>query len=168
MNRRGRPLEIEWQESAAELHRQYKAEKHLARRTRLHAFWQVREGKSLKEVSAMLGIAYRNLQRWVAWYRQGGLAEVLERTPGGGPGKPAFLTAEQLEKLRQAVDTGSFHTAKEVAAWIEQQWEVKYTPEGIYSLFRRMGIGKKVPRRQSEQADEAEQQAWKKGAWAQS
>jgi transposase len=165
MNRRGRPLTIEWQESAAELQRQYKAEQHLARRTRLHAFWLLRQGQSLREVSALLSVAYRNLQRWVAWYRQGGLAEVLQRTPGGARGQGGFLTGEQLAQLRAEVDTGCFHTAQAVATWIEQQWQVVYTPAGIYSLFRRLGIRKKVPRRQSVQADEAEQATWKKRGW---
>ena len=165
MNRRGRPLTIEWQESAAELHRQYKAEQHLARRTRLHALWLLCQGQSLREVSALLSVAYRNLQRWIAWYRQGGMAEVLQRTPGGDRGQSGFLTVEQLDQLRAEVDTGCFHTAQEVAIWIEQKWQVVYTPDGIYSLFRRLGIRKKVPRRQSAQADEAEQTTWKKGAW---
>jgi len=60
------------------------------------------------------------------------------------------LSTEQFEKLRQEVDTGRFYTAKEVANWIEQQWKVKYTTDGIYSIFRRMGITRKVPRKQSE------------------
>jgi len=150
MNRRGRPLEIEWQESTKELRSYYQTEDNIARRARLHAFWFLREGKSLKEVSELLSTSYRTLQRWVAWYRRGGLKEVLQRTPGGGPGKPAFLSTEQFEKLRQEVDTGRFYTAKEVANWIEQQWKVKYTTDGIYSIFRRMGITRKVPRKQSE------------------
>ncbi len=149
-NQRGRPLKIEWQESAEELQSHYKAENTIPRRQRLHAFWLLRQGKSLKEVSELLSTSYRTLQRWVAWYRRGGLKEVLQRTPGGGPGKPAFLSTEQFDELRKEVDSGRFRTAKEVADWIEQQWKVKYTTDGIYSIYRRMGFSKKVPGRQSE------------------
>ena len=65
----------------------------------------------------MLSIPYRILQGWLAWYHQAGVAEVLLRTPGGGPGKPVLFTATQHEQLRAEVDTVSFHSAKEVATF---------------------------------------------------
>lgn len=163
---RGRPFVVEWQESAAELERQYRQEKGVPRRTRLHALWLLRRGKRLDEVGEVLGVHYRTLQRWVAWYRAGGLAEVLRRTPGGQrEGQQGWLTEGQGRQLRATVDTGVFHSAQDVAAWMEGQWGVSYSVGGIYSLFRRLGITKKVPRRQAEQADVAQQAAWKKGAW---
>ncbi|MBI3950575.1 MAG: helix-turn-helix domain-containing protein [Acidobacteria bacterium] len=33
-------------------------------------------GKSLGEVTEVVGVGYRTVQRWVRWYRTGGLAEV--------------------------------------------------------------------------------------------
>ena len=118
-------------------------------------------------MNQLLSIPYHIRQGWLGWYHQADLAEVLLRTPGGSPGKPVLLTAEQHEQLRAEVDTGRFHTVKEVATWIEEQWKVTYTPDGIYSLFRRLGITKKIPRRQSGQADESEKKSWKKGSLGQ-
>jgi len=40
----------------------------------------------------MTGVCYRTIQNWVAWYRQGGLAEVLNRNPSNGSGSTAKLT----------------------------------------------------------------------------
>ncbi len=54
------------------------------RRTRLQAFWHLRSGKKMQEVAELVGIAYRTLQYWVAWYRYRGLAEVLRRISGHG------------------------------------------------------------------------------------
>jgi hypothetical protein len=63
----GRKLEIDWQETALELKKRYRKEHHSERKTRLHAFWQLRLGKSLKDVAELVGIGYRTLQDWVAW-----------------------------------------------------------------------------------------------------
>jgi ATP-binding cassette subfamily B protein len=82
--RAGRPLEIEWQESLEELEELHNLERNAHKRARLQAFMLLRRGGSLNEVAQAEGISYRTLKRWVAWYRTGGLAEVLRRTPGSG------------------------------------------------------------------------------------
>lgn len=63
--KRGRPLEIEWQESAEELFEAYLREGNVHRRTRLQPLWQLRQRKSLGEVSGIVGVSYCTLQRWV-------------------------------------------------------------------------------------------------------
>lgn len=161
---RGRPLAVKWQHSEEELYEHFRQEKQWRIRTRLHALWLLRKGKSMTEVSQVLDINYRTLQRWLAWYGRGSLGEVVRRTVGGQRREqPGYLSAEQEEELRARADAGHFHTAQEAADWLEAQWGIQYRPGSIYSVFRRMGIGKKVPRRQAEQADEGQQAAWKKG-----
>lgn len=166
--KRGRPFEIEWEESAEELFAAYRQEKDLQRRTRLQALWLLRQGRLLEEVSQLVGVSYRTLQRWVAWYRSGGLTEVLARTPGhGARGGSCYLTAEQEAQVKAQADSGAFRTAQEAAQWIQQQWGTQYTYKGIYGLFRRLKLRKKVPRPQSERASAEAQAAWKKGDWEQ-
>jgi hypothetical protein len=63
----GPKLEVDWQETAPELRKLYRKERHSERRTRLHALWQLRGGKSLKEVAELVGIGYRTLRDWVAF-----------------------------------------------------------------------------------------------------
>jgi transposase len=162
--RRGRPLEIDWQESAEELFEAYGREKDIHRRTRLQALWQLRQGKTLREIETTVGVSYRTLQRWVAWYRGDGLTEVLERTPGhAASGRAGYLTAEQEAEVKAEADKGAFRTAQEVAEWIAERWGVHYRQSGIYKLIYRLGLRPKVPRRQAEQASAAAQEAWKKG-----
>ena len=50
-----RRLQIEWQETAEDLKRLYRQEKHPQRRERLMSFWHLCEGKQVKEVAEMTG-----------------------------------------------------------------------------------------------------------------
>lgn len=86
--RAGRPLEVDWQESEEELRAMHLHEQNAHRRERLRAFLLLQSGNSLVEVSESENISYRTLKRWVAWYRNGGLEEVLSRTPGSAAASP--------------------------------------------------------------------------------
>ena len=68
--RRGRPFRIEWraEDTAEALQAAYRTEKRTEQRLRLHGLWLLRAGRRLEEVGAVLGVHYRTIQRWVAWY----------------------------------------------------------------------------------------------------
>ena len=78
-----RSLSIIWHEEADQLEALYKSEKEPQRRTRLHALWLVRLGPTVQSVAPLVGIHVRTIQQWLAWYRQGGLAQVLAPRHGG-------------------------------------------------------------------------------------
>ena len=160
-----RQVTVEWAESAAELYRRFTAEQGLARRTRLQALWLVRDGRSVAEASELAGVGQRSLERWLGWYRQGGLTAVLQRVPGhGARGQPSRLTAAQQTELLAAVTTGRFRTYDEARSWIEQTFGVSYSYQGVYSVLARLDVHPKVPRPMAAKADPAVQAAWKKGA----
>jgi transposase len=162
----GRQLEVEWQESAAELKAQYQKEKHPQRRTRLQALWHLRSGKRMQEVVEIVGSPYRVIQRWVAWYRHGGLEEVLKRVSGhGAKGVSAYLNEVQQRALVARVALGDFRTVWDVLDWVEARWGVTYSYDGMYSLMKRHKLRLKVPRPQSAKASPEKQAAWKKGAY---
>jgi transposase len=162
--RRGRPLTLIWQETAEELYQRYRQEQNRHRRDRLQVLWLVCGGKTLTEVSQVVGVPYSTVKRWITWYRQGGLDQVLRRTPGyAATGVGSYLSDEQQTRLRRQADRGTFRTANEVQRWIKQKWSISYSRKGIYSLFGRMKITWKVPRPQAAQADVKAQAAWKKG-----
>lgn len=156
---------IEWQESAEELYARYRTETELERRKRLHALWLVRQGESETEAAHQAGIGRRTLARWLAWYRAGGLPEVLQRVPGhASTGAECWLSRAQMAELYQRCSNGQFKSTPEVQAWVEEQWGVRYTYHGMYSVLERLSIHPKVPRPQAEKADPQKQEAWKKGA----
>lgn len=161
-----RRARIEWQETKEDLKRLYRAEKHLQKRERLFALWHLRQGKRIEEVAELSGTAYRVIQRWLAWYRQGGLAEVLHRVTGHGTtGVQAKLTPVQQRALAARVQLGDFPTVWQVKAWVEARWGIVYSYEGMRSVLKRNGLGLKVPRPQSEKADEKVHDAWQKTGW---
>jgi transposase len=115
-------------------------------------------------VAELLGVHYRTIQQWVAWYRAGGLAEVRRHRHGGRPGAPSHLSAPQRQALLEQAATGAFATALDAVVWVEQQFGAHYTEAGMLSLFRRLHLKRKVPRPLAGQASMAAQTAWKRGA----
>ena len=162
---RGRPFVVAWHDEDSEeaLREAYRAEQRADVRQRLQALWLLRSGKRrLGEVATVMGVDYRSVQRWVAWYRDGGLAEVRTHH-AGGYGQTPRLSEEQQEQLATEVATGRFHNAMAIRAWVAQTFGVTYTEGGMYSLLERLRCKPKVPRPLHEQANLTEQEAWKKG-----
>src|SRR5215216_2098680 len=123
MARRGRKLTVAWAEAddAAGLYERYRRERRPDVRPRLHALWLVRTEHTTREAAGVLGVDERTVQRWLGWYRAGGLAP-LEGRHAGSQGAPSFLTAEQKVELAEEVATGRFRTAAEIRAWVQECW----------------------------------------------
>ena len=162
---RGRPFVVAWREGddEAALKAAYRAEQDAEIKPRLHGLWLLRTGRRLGEVAEVVGVDYRTVQRWVAWYRDGGLGAVAGRHMGGY-GQTPRLTPDQQEQLAGEVATGRFRAAADIRAWVAQTFAVTYTEGGMYSLLARLRCAPKVPRPRHEQADLQEQAAWEKGA----
>ena len=164
MARRGRKLTVEWaaEDDAASLYARYRRERRADVRPRMHGLWLVRTGRTTREVADVLGVDERTVQRWLAWYRVGGLAP-LEARHAQGRGAPSFLTPEQQAELAGEVATGRFRTAAEIRAWVRERWGVAYTEGGMYALLKRLRCAPKVPRPIHEKADHLALARWKKG-----
>lgn len=161
---RGRRFDVAWrQEDTAEaLKAAYRAEHDAAVRTRLHGLWLLRCGWGLAPVGAAVGVHYRSVQRWVGWYRQGGVAKVVSHKMGG-KGQAPFLSDEAREDVVREVGTGRFRTVGEIREWIAERYGVTYSIWGAYSLMRRLRCAPRVPRPLHAKADQERQAAWKKG-----
>jgi transposase len=161
----GRRVGVDWAESADELHRQYAAARDIPRRQRLQALWLVRTGAGVAEASRIAGVGPRSLERWLGWYRAGGLAAVLRRVPGhGARGAPSRLSPEHRAQLLSKAREGAFRTYDEARAWVAAQCGVAYSYQGMYSVLARLAAHPKVPRPMAAKADPAAQAAWKGGA----
>jgi transposase len=160
--REGRPFVVEWRDDEAALFGAYRAARDPQVRPRLQALWLLRGGRSLAEVAEVVGVHYRTVQQWVAWYRAGGLAAVAAHRKAG-PGQPCRLTPEQQAALLARAAEGAFYSAADAVAWVAASCGVTYRRKGMYTLLRRLRLKKKVPRPVNPQADPARQAAWKKG-----
>lgn len=155
---------VEWAESAEELYERCVAERDVPRRQRLQALWLVRTGVGGAEAGRIAGVGRRSVERWLGWYRSGGLAEVLARVPGhGARGAPGRLTAEHQAQLLSQAREGAFRTYDEARTWVAEQFGVTYSYQGMYSVLARLGVHPKVPRPVAAKADLAAQAAWKGG-----
>jgi transposase len=105
---RGHPFTMTWSTDGSDeaLRLAYMGEHDGVIRTRLQALWLLRTGRSLAETMPALGVHYRTVQRWVDWYRRGGLALVRTRRMGGVGQTPPLLTREAHEQVAQDVASG--------------------------------------------------------------
>jgi len=159
----GRRIQVEWQEEVDELRVLYKAQTDVQKRTRLQALWYLRQGRTVGEVAELVGHHARTIQDWVAWYRRGGVAEVLRHRHGGGRGSITRLTRDQESALEALSEKGEIRTIGDGVEWARDQG-VGYTYWGMRHVFERLRLKKKVPRPRNPKASAAEQEAWKKGA----
>jgi transposase len=116
----------------------------------------------MKEVAGLVGVHYRTVQEWVAWYRKGGVAEVLQHRHGGHGGQERRLSEEQEAELKVQAEAGELRRIQDGVEWAKAQG-VDYTYWGMRGVFYRLGLKKKVPRQKAPQASAEEQEAWKKG-----
>lgn len=161
---RGRRFEVTWceEDTAEALKAAYQGERDIELRTRLQGLWLLRSGWRLPSVAAGVGVHYRTVRRWVGWYREGGIPNVISHKMGG-KGQEQYLTDEAQEQVAIEVGTGRFRTAAEIREWIAEKYGVAYTIGGIYSLMHRLGCSPKVPRPIHAKADQEQQVSWKKG-----
>ena len=98
-----------------------------------------------------VGAHYRGAQRWIEWYRDGGLHEVASRRMGG-VGLPSFLSDEQESRLVSEVGIGRFRTASEIADWFESDYGVRFKGSSMCSALGRLGCSPKVQGSRHEKA----------------
>ena len=105
----GRPLRIHWRDNDTPetLKEAYQSQTDINVRTRVHLLWLVRGGWQITAAAEAVGVHYRSAQRWIEWYREGGLDEVVSRKMGG-VGQRRFLSDDQERGLVEEVGTGRF------------------------------------------------------------
>jgi hypothetical protein len=79
----GRKLTVDWKHTAEELYAHYNNTPNTQIARRFQALALLRRGRTLKETAAIVGVSIRTVQKWLTWYRTGGLDELTRRTRGG-------------------------------------------------------------------------------------
>lgn len=134
---------------------------------REQAFILLKEGKSAEEVAARMKVTVRSVYRWQQEQKQP--KPESERPPG----KPAYLTKDQIKKLEQELLKGAYAhgysedywTLDRVGRVIWDLYKVRYTPSGVWRLLDGMGWScQKVQRLAIQRKDEAIRN-WKRWVW---
>ena len=89
--------------------------------------------KPVEEIEAVLGIDGSTVYRYWAAYRDKGLGAYLKTGYDG----------YQISILRTELKNRLYTTSKEIASFIESNFNVKYTQEGVVKLLHRIGFSYK-------------------------
>jgi transposase len=93
-------------------------------------------GRSREEIAELVGVSIRQVGQWFRIFRNKGLAELCTLHYRGDPGR---LRPAQIERLKQEIAQGAFHTAEQVRTWVHDTLGVSYSSTGVKDLLRRIG-----------------------------
>jgi len=112
----------------------------------------------IADIALALGRGHATIERWIRAYRQGGIPALLfHRQKTRDP----QLTAEDIEALKQGLESGKFKRAKEVKHWLEKERGIPMTIWGVYYWLQKVNARPKVPRQKHAKQNEAEKEAFK-------
>lgn len=134
---------------------------------RVRAILLSRRGRTAAEVAEALGCCLRSVRQWLAIYRDRGAAALVDRPR---PGRPPLLDPAEEGRLRARLDAGPTPDdgvctlrGADVRRILAEEFDARYTVEGVYALLHRLGYSSLAPRPRHRKADPEAQEAFKKG-----
>src|SRR5215203_3639353 len=122
---------------------------HLFQRLRMLRLLKSEECRNLGEAAEALGYSWRQCQRWFKSYSEGGRQELV--------------TEEAFADLQEAMKRGEIATISQADEFLRERHGIEYAhPDGVGQLLRRRKVKLKTGRPRHEEADQKEQQAFKK------
>ena len=135
---------------------------HLFQRVRMLRLLKTEECTNLGEAARALGYSWRQCHRWFASYKKGGLEELL-KSRVSERGRQELVTEEAFADLQEAMKRGEIATISEADEFLREHHGIEYAhPDGVGQLLRRRKVKLKTGRPRHEEADQKEQQAFKK------
>jgi len=104
---------------------------------RLSALLWLGDGATAEEVAARLGISARQVRKWLKMFRTQGLDALCQLHYQG---RVAQLDDAQIDECKQEIAKGQFHSARQMADWVEKRFQVRYSESGVKELLKRMGV----------------------------
>ncbi|WP_156786017.1 IS630 family transposase [Archaeoglobus veneficus] len=104
---------------------------------RLYFIRYLYKGMNVEEAAELVGITKATGYAWLKRWNSKGYEGLI---PEFGGGRPAKLTKEQKEKLREMLKEGDSWTTKEVQELIEAEFGVKYSSWQVRRILRSFGM----------------------------
>lgn len=135
----------------------------LAKR-RQKALEMLKQGKAIKDIARNLGTAERSVRRW----RED--AEHPKKKSAREPGKPGYLSKQQIQRLERELLKGAYAhgytedywTLDRIGHVIWELFKVRYVPSGVWRLLTRMGWSNQRVQRLAIQRQDAAIEKWKR------
>jgi transposase len=124
---------------------------------RIKAVVLLASGRTAEDVAEALLIDPNTVRNHFKRYRQGGLPGLLQLAYRGSIGE---LGEAELALLEAHLQLHLYLSAKDVAAWVEETFEVAYTVSGMTALLHRLGFVYKKPRLVPGKANREAQEAF--------
>src|SRR5689334_19678379 len=128
----------------------FKTETNARFRERLHCLLLKDQGYTNTAIASILMVCPETITVWLDTFEQQGLEALCLMEVGGSA---CYLTDEEIQALITALDTHTFHSAKQVAAWVQEQFGVLYSERGMQELLKRLGYTRQKARLLPSQAD---------------
>ena len=132
---------------------------------RIQGMLLVSQGIEERRAAQILGVGRRTLQDWIFRYRKGGLESLLKRQ---SPGRKPKLTEAQLAELDHIIGQGpesvgldtDVWTARLAADLVKKLFGVRYHPDHMRLILRRLRRSEQLPTRELSRADPEEEAKW--------
>src|SRR3954451_21324969 len=129
---------------------------------RVQAVILAKQGDPATQIARALGVSRRAVQAWVATYNRAGLEALPDRPhPGRAPILPRTEEGRFLQRIDappRPEDGGWTLRGADIRRILEQEFDARYSLDGVYKLLHRLDYSSLMPRPQHEEAD-AELQA---------
>lgn len=128
------------------------------------------EGKTHAEVARQVKSSVSSVARWKSAVGEGGKQALA---PKPTPGRPAFLSAAQKQKLMKALLRGARHhgfatdlwTCARVGEVIQRMFGVHYHTDYVGTLLHRLGWSVQKPVLRAKERDEKAIASWRSETW---
>jgi transposase len=121
---------------------------------RIKSILMLDKGFSYNEIAELLLLDDITIRRWYEIYKLDGIKSLLKYYFVGGVGK---LEIQQEQELCVHLENKIYLTAKEIVAYVEGKYGVKYSPKGMTKLLHRLGFSYKKPKHIPGKANELAQ-----------
>lgn len=145
------------EQTRKELTQMRKKERNVRRHMKLSVILNLDRGLSPAEVAEFLGIDDSTVYRYAQGYKQSGLEAYLDDNWVAFSG---LLSDAQLLRLKEEVSEHLYLCAREVGAWIKEQFGVQYHEKHVVKILRSLGFVYKKTKLVPGKADIAKQQAY--------
>lgn len=158
-------VQVQTELTAEELQERYRKTTDAVERTHWHILWQVKEGKSPREVAELLGYTARWVRSIVSrWNAEGeaGIRDHRHETDVSRPLLSREQQAELVEVLKNSPADGGLWSGPKVAQWMQERLGRPVDPRRGWDALQRVGYSTRVPRPQHAKADPERQEEFKK------
>lgn len=130
-------------EEIQELRAAHKTVKHKTDAYKINAVILLGLSWTIEEVSEALLFDEETIRNYCNKYKDGGIELLLNTNYKGSKPK---LDGEQIQKLCEEIDSNIYLTAKDICAYVEINFDIKYTPSGMSDLLHRLNYVYKKPK----------------------